>query len=75
MSASLTFDGRLHCSVHTDVALAHVIGGDRFVCVVCRSIRATELEAMLNAGNDFDWPTLGEVLHYIAQHYIAPWPP
>jgi len=68
VSASLTFDGRVYCALHPDVALARVLGIGELVCVVCRTLRAAQLEAVLSAGNDFDYPTgLGHVLHYVAE--------
>jgi CRISPR/Cas system-associated exonuclease Cas4 (RecB family) len=69
VNRTLSFDGRMHCRIHTDVSLAHLAGVDGLVCVVCRTQRAVQLEAVLGAGNDFDYPMeFGRVLHYVAEH-------
>ena len=71
MSASLTFDGRLHCELHPDLALAHIPTLHGLVCVVCRAERAAQLEAALNAGKAFEWPVEGCVLHDAATDTAA----
>ena len=71
MSASLTFDGRVHCEFHPDVALAHIPTLHGPVCVVCRAERAAQLEAVLNAGKAFEWPVEGRVLCYVATDAAA----
>jgi hypothetical protein len=73
VSASLSFDGRMYCRVHPDVALAHVIAVDGLVCVVCRAQRAAQLERLLGAGNDFEYPIGSDrVLHYVCDPRTGP---